>query len=190
MTVPNLISAIRILLVPVFVWLVLGREDHVAASLLLGFIGATDWVDGYLARRLGQVSEVGKFLDPLADRLAVAAAVVAGWISGVLPVAVAALLVVREAAVGGGALVVALRGRRKLAVRPLGKVATFALYFAIPAFYMHAGTGLAFWQWFAWLVVVPGLVLYYAVAVQYAGDVSRALRSVSSGHDPDPGDRG
>jgi cardiolipin synthase len=187
MTLPNLISLIRVALVPVFLWLVLGGEDYVAASLLLGFIGATDWVDGYLARRLGQVSELGKFLDPLADRLAVLAAVIAGWVAGVLPSVVAGLLVIREGLVAFGSLVIAARAGTKLSVRPLGKTATFLLYFAIPSFFMYEGTEAAVWLWFAWVVVVPGLILYYAVAFQYAGDVRRVL---SSGHDPEPGDRG
>jgi cardiolipin synthase len=175
LTIPNLVTLLRVLLVPVFVWLVLGRDDLTSAAFLLGFIGSTDWVDGYLARRLDQVSVVGKVLDPLADRLAVAAAVVVGWISGALPWPIAALLVVREAVVAGGALVVAMRRGGRLEVRRLGKVATFGLYFAIPAFYLHEGSGIGFWGWFAWAVVIPSLLLYYVVAVQYAGDVRRAL---------------
>jgi cardiolipin synthase len=175
-TLPNAVSFVRVLLVPVFVWLVLGRDEYTGASLLLGFIGATDWVDGYLARRLDQVSAVGKVLDPLADRLAVAAAVIVGWISGALPWLIAALLIAREAVVAIGALLVAIAGRGRLDVRRLGKVATFGLYFAIPAFYMYAGTGADPWAWFAWIVVIPSLVLYYVVAVQYAGDARRALQ--------------
>lgn len=84
LTIPNVISIIRLLLVPVFIWLVV--IDEIGwAGILLGFIGATDWIDGYLARRLNQVSEIGKFLDPLADRLAVIVAVIAGLIADVLP---------------------------------------------------------------------------------------------------------
>ena len=69
--VPNTISLIRLALIPVFVWLVV-QGDYGPAGLLLGVIGATDWLDGYLARRLDQVTELGKFLDPLADRIAIA----------------------------------------------------------------------------------------------------------------------
>jgi cardiolipin synthase (CMP-forming) len=174
-TLPNLVSFVRVLLVPVFIWLVLAREDFSNAAFLLGFIGATDWVDGYLARRLDQVSAVGKVLDPLADRLAVAAAVIVGWISGALPWPIAALLVAREGVVSGGALLIAITRKGRLEVRRLGKVATFGLYFAIPAFYLAKGSGIAFWDWFAWLVVLPSLILYYVVAAQYAGDVRRLL---------------
>ena len=71
-TLPNAISVIRIGMVPVFVWLLLGSDSPAAAGWLLAVIGGTDWIDGFLARRLDQVSEIGKFLDPAADRLAVA----------------------------------------------------------------------------------------------------------------------
>ena len=190
LTVPNLISFARILLVPLFVWLVVAREDFTAAALLLGLIGATDWVDGYLARRLRQVSELGKALDPIADRLAVAAAVIVGWATGALPWVVAALLVVRESIVAIGALVLALRTGRRVAVRQMGKVATFGLYFAIPSFYLAEGTGAAFWEASAWVLVVPSLILYVLVAGRYLDDIRHALRPVSSAADIDPGDPG
>jgi cardiolipin synthase len=192
-TIPNVVSIVRIGLVPVLVWLLVGKDDPTSAALLLGGIGATDWIDGYLARRLDQVSELGKFLDPLADRLAVAAAVIAGWVSGALPWPVALAIVVREAVVGIGALVLATRARAKLAVRQMGKNATFALYFAIPAFFLHAGTGAAFWEWAGWGLAVPGLILYYAVAVAYFGDMRRLMSprgGAVSSPPPSPGSTG
>lgn len=188
-TIPNLVSLTRILAIPVFLWLLLGRDDPAAAGWLLGAIGATDWVDGYLARRLDQVSEVGKVLDPVADRGAVAAAVIGGWVSGALPWPIALAIVAREAVVSAGALLLAARTRDKIAVRPLGKAATLALYVAIPSFLIFEGTGQAIFGWVAWVFVVPGLLLYYAVAAQYAGDVRGLLardRPVSSG-DPTMG---
>ncbi|HEX9978690.1 MAG TPA: CDP-alcohol phosphatidyltransferase family protein [Acidimicrobiia bacterium] len=191
-TIPNAISAVRIALVPVFVWLVFGRDDPTSAGLLIGGIGATDWVDGYLARRLGQVSEVGKVLDPLADRLAVAAAVVAGWVSGALPWPIAVLIAIREVLVAIGATLLAVRAHAKLDVRYIGKLATFVLYFAIPSFFLYAGTGDAVWRWAGWGLAVPGLALYYVVAALYVGDLRRHLSeaSVSSAHRPPPGDAG
>lgn len=176
LTLPNLISTIRILAVPVFLWILFGLDEPGWAGFLLGWIGATDWVDGYLARRLGQVSEVGKFLDPLADRMAIVAAVIGGWIAGVLPVVVAVLLVIREAAIAIGALLVAWKARAKLDVRQTGKAATLGLYAAIAWFYVYAGLGHAAWLWLAWIFAVPGLILYYVSAGQYAGDVVRLIR--------------
>ena len=69
LTVPNLFTLLRLLCLPLFLWLLLGRHNRAGAAILLGVLGATDWVDGYLARRLGQVSEFGKKFDPTVDRL-------------------------------------------------------------------------------------------------------------------------
>jgi cardiolipin synthase len=177
LTIPNLISAVRIALIPVFLWLLLGKDDPLAAGLLIGGIGATDWVDGYLARRLGQVSPLGKILDPVADRLAVVAALVAGWISGYVPVWFCAALLAREAWVVGGTVWLAMRRIPPIPVRRLGKIATFAVYFAVPSFLVHAGGAHDGFLWFAYAVGVPGLVLYWAVGFQYAGDARKALNA-------------
>jgi cardiolipin synthase len=174
-TIPNLVSFVRILMIPVFLWLLFGRDDPAAAGWLLGAIGATDWVDGYLARRLDQVSEVGKVLDPVADRGAVAAAVIGGWVSGALPWPIALAIVIRETVVTTGALLLAARVHDTVEVRRLGKAATMALYIAIPGFLIYDGTGHAFFGWVAWVFVIPGLILYYVVAGQYAADVRRML---------------
>jgi cardiolipin synthase len=173
LTVPNLISLIRLALVPVFLWLLIGADEPVAGGLLLGFIGATDWVDGYLARRLNQVSEVGKILDPLADRIAVAAGLIAGLVTGYLPAWFAWLLIVREALVAIGAAVVALMGHTSIAVRRVGKLATLLLYTAVAWFFVGASWsgGLVI----GWVTGIPGLILYYAVAVQYARDAAAAI---------------
>ncbi|NNJ47163.1 MAG: CDP-alcohol phosphatidyltransferase family protein, partial [Acidimicrobiia bacterium] len=83
-TIPNLISLIRLGLIPVFLWLLFGKDDPAGAGILFFFIACSELFDGYLARRLNQVSERGKILDPLADRIAVFVAVVFGWVAGVL----------------------------------------------------------------------------------------------------------
>ncbi|MGI9584472.1 MAG: CDP-alcohol phosphatidyltransferase family protein, partial [Acidimicrobiia bacterium] len=150
--VPNIISLIRLALIPVFIWLVIAAE-YGWAGLLLGIIGATDWIDGYLARRLDQVTEVGKFLDPLADRIAVVVAVIAGLLSGVLPGWFAVALIAREIVIGAGALYGWTKGVTKLEVRWLGKAATFALYFSITFFYMGEGFD---WPWVVALAYLMG----------------------------------
>jgi len=174
--VPNTISLTRLLLVPVFVWLVVDN-NHGWAGVLLAVIGATDWVDGFFARRLNQVTEVGKFLDPVADRIAVVVAVVAGLWSGVLPPWFGWALVIREVLVALGALYGWLHGVSKLAVRWLGKAATFALYASIALLYLGDGFDVNVLVTVAYVLGVPGVILYYWVAVQYAGDMRTAVQA-------------
>jgi cardiolipin synthase len=172
--VPNVISLIRLALIPAFIWLGVNGE-YGWAGVLLGVIGSTDWIDGYLARKLNQVTEVGKFLDPLADRLAVIAAVVAGLIWDVLPVGFAVALIVREALIGLGAMYGWSRGVTKLDVRWLGKAATLLLYVSISLFYIGDGFDVGLVIVGAWLTGVPGLVMYYWVGVEYLFDMRKAI---------------
>ena len=181
LTVPNLVSGVRILAIPYF-WYVLIGEDRVGpAAALIFLIGSTDWLDGYLARRLNQVSELGKLLDPLADRLMIASALVAGLVARVLPTVIGWPLLAREVLVGIGTLLLVGRGLGKLEVRWLGKAATFALYGAIPSFYLISA-GVLPWLFGppAWIAGVAGLVLYWYVGWQYLGDIWAKLRSVES----------
>ncbi|GMQ93886.1 MAG: CDP-alcohol phosphatidyltransferase family protein [Acidimicrobiia bacterium] len=173
--VPNSISLIRLALIPVFIWMVFGAKEYGWAGILLGVIGATDWIDGFAARRLNQVTELGKFLDPLADRLAVIAAVIAGLVTGVLPAWFAVALIVREVIIGIGALYGWMNGVTKLDVRILGKGATLALYVSITAFYIAAGFDTDPALWIAYASGIPGLIMYYWVAVQYFGDMTKAI---------------
>ncbi len=181
-TIPNLVSVVRLLAVPAFLWLLLAEDNPAAAGILLLAVGVTDWVDGYLARVLDQVSEVGKFLDPLADRLAVAAALIGGWIAGVVPALLAGALLLREGLVALGALTLGVAARAKLPVRYLGKLATFLLYGAIPSFYLAAaGVAPGFFEAAGWVAGVIGTVLYYVVGWQYGWDLVDALRRTREG---------
>lgn len=173
--VPNTISFIRLALIPLFLWLVFVPQEYGWAGVLLGVIGATDWIDGYLARRLDQVTELGKFLDPLADRVAVVVAVIAGLMVGVLPTWFAVALIAREIVIGIGALYGWMNGVTKLDVRFLGKAATLALYVSVTAFYIGDGFSADWATWVAILFGVPGLVMYYWVAVLYLGDMRVAI---------------
>ena len=180
-TVPNLVSVIRIALIPVFVWLLLNRDSPWQAAWLFGFISATDWVDGFLARKLNQVSKVGEFLDPVADRLAVVAALIAGWGSGYLPPWFAAAVLAREAAVAVGALWVGVRGKTKLDVRRLGKLATLLVYVGVALLIGGRGGDIEWVEWLGWIAGIPGLILYYVVGLQYLAD---ARAAVARGGDP------
>ena len=181
LTIPNLVSGLRVLAVPYF-WYVLIVQDRIGlAAVLIFVIGSTDWIDGYLARRLNQISEFGKLLDPLADRLMIASALVGGLLAGVLPGVIGWPLMAREVLVGLGTLVLAGSGLGKLEVRWLGKAATFVLYGAIPSFYLLSADVV---PWLfgppAWIAGVSGLIMYWYVGWQYLGDIWAKLRSIGS----------
>lgn len=180
-TVPNLLSAIRILLIPVFVVLLL-RDDRVSEMvglLLLGAVVATDWVDGYVARHTGQVSNVGKLLDPVADRLAIAAALVTLAIRDAIPWWAAGLVIVRDLLILSVGALVLVRARVRIDVRWIGKLATFALMWAIP---LIAWANFGLWlhepaRVIGWILYFIGIVAYYVAAGFYAMDLRRAWRT-------------
>jgi cardiolipin synthase len=179
-TVANVVSLLRLAAVPVFLWVLLGLDEVAMAAWILLVIGLTDWLDGSLARALGQVSEIGKFLDPLADRTAIVAAVIGGLIAGVVPGLIAWPLLIREAVVAVGALLLIGRLKENVEVKYLGKLATFIVYGAIPAFYL-ASAGVEIMEPIAWISGVIGLVLYYAVTIDYARDVLAKLNAQEAG---------
>jgi len=176
LTVPNLISAFRIALIPVFWTLIVDPDTTAWGIVLFGLVVATDWVDGTIARRTGQISELGKVLDPVADRAAIAAGLIALIVRGAFPLWAGVLILARDVAVLIAGAVLAAKGRR-IDVRWIGKVATFALMIAIPA--VSWGT-LDLWPAAAalavgWPVYALGIVEYYVAAGVYAIDVRRAL---------------
>lgn len=179
-TVPNVITLVRLLCLPLFVWLLLGQHDRLAAGGLLGLLGATDWVDGYIARRWNQVSTVGKVLDPVADRLLFFVAVVAIIIDGAAPVWFCLAVLAREVVVAVATLLLAALGARRIDVTWYGKAGTFALMFAFPAFlWANADWALSgLFGVFAWGFAVPGLVLSYWAAVLY---VPLGLQALAEG---------
>ncbi|MCO8128678.1 CDP-alcohol phosphatidyltransferase family protein [Acidimicrobiia bacterium EGI L10123] len=169
LTIPNLITVIRLCTLPVFVYLLFGADDRWAAGWVLFLIGSTDWLDGYLARRLGQVSNVGKVLDPVADRLLFFVGVGSIIIDGSVPLWFAVAVLVREAAVAIGTVSLAALGASRIDVTWYGKAATFALMGAFPSFLVGASdhaTADGF-RVLAWVVGVPGLALAYWSALLY-----------------------
>ncbi len=177
LTVPNVVTAVRLLCVPVFLWLLFGAHRQAAAAVLLGVLGATDWVDGFVARRYHQVSTVGKVLDPVADRVLVGTAVIAVTVHGAVPVWFGTATLVREVVVSGTVLALAALGARRIDVLWIGKAGTFGLMFAYPAFLLgHGGAG---WQTVitdvAWVAGGVGLALAWAAAVAYLVPARRAL---------------
>jgi cardiolipin synthase (CMP-forming) len=176
-TVPNVLSFARIALVPVFWWLSVNERTRLWGIFLFALVVSTDWVDGYVARRTGQVSELGRILDPVADRLAIGAGLVTFAISGIFPFWAALLILVRDVAVllGGAAV---LWGRDiRIEVRWIGKIATFSLMVAITGIaWGNAGGPLGEVLLVGgWLAYVIGVVEYYVAAGLYVIDIREAL---------------
>ena len=181
LTVPNVLSFLRILLIPVFFYLIVHEPTTFSGIIVFGVVMATDWVDGTIARRTGQVSELGKILDPVADRLALAAGLIALLIRGAFPLWAALLILVRDVTI----LIVGvflLAGKHvRIDVRKVGKVATFTLATAVPAiawgnlgYPLHRLMIVGGWIGFA-----VGIVLYYTAAFLYVGDIRAALATRS-----------
>jgi cardiolipin synthase len=174
--VPNVLSFIRIALIPVFCWLIVDETTTMAGILLFGAVVATDWVDGTIARRTGQVSELGKVLDPVADRLSVAAGLVALMVRGAFPVWAGLAILLRDAVVLiAGAVLLFGQRHARLDVRWIGKVATMSLMTAVPTIswgnlgYPLGDAALIV----GWLAFVPGIVEYYVAAAVYLDDARR-----------------
>lgn len=179
-TVPNLLSVVRLLCAPVFVWLLFGPEDRTAALVLLAALGATDWVDGWIARRYDQGSELGKVLDPTADRILLLTAVIALTVDGAVPTWFGIAVLAREAVVSVATLALALAGARRVDVQWTGKAGTFALMFAFPGFLwisdLGPGTQRDVIELLTWMLAIGGLLLSYYAAFTYVPLARRALR--------------
>jgi cardiolipin synthase len=173
------ISFVRLLGVPLFLYLLLGPQQDVAAVVVLAVGGTTDWVDGYVARRLGQVSRLGELLDPFADRLYILATLIGFTVREVVPWWLTAALLLRELVLGVALLVLRRHSYGPPPVHYVGKTGTFLLLAAFPVLLLaHAvpaaadvagpiGWGLAWWA----------LGLYWAAAVLYLAQTAALLRA-------------
>jgi cardiolipin synthase len=182
-TIPNAFTLLRLLCLPLFLYVLFGLDNQAAAAWMLGALGATDWVDGYLARRLGQVSEFGKVFDPTVDRLLFLVAVTAIIIDGSMPFWFGVAVLVREILVGlMMAVATVVYKMPRIDVTYWGKLATFLLMFAVPGFLMGNSTmpGAAGFEVLAWILGIPGLVLSYWTGIAYIPQVRRALAAKNS----------
>ncbi|MEU8611511.1 CDP-alcohol phosphatidyltransferase family protein [Actinoplanes sp. NPDC048791] len=178
-TIPNVISFIRLLGVPLFLYLLLGPQHDVAAVIVLTLGGTTDWVDGYVARRMNSVSRLGELLDPFADRLYILATLIGFTVREVVPWWLTAALLLREAVLAVALLVLRRHGYGPPPVHYVGKTGTFVLLGALPLLLLaeavpsiHTvvapiGWGLAWWA----------LGLYWAAAVLYLAQARALLRA-------------
>ena len=178
LTVPNLVSFVRLLGVPLFLYLLLVPHADVAAIVVLAVGGTSDWVDGFLARRLKQVSRLGELLDPLADRLYIFATLIALTVRDVLPWWFTIALVAREAFLGVLLLLLRRRGYGPPAVHYVGKSATFILLVAFPVLLLAHVLGQPYGWWYAagWGLALWGLAMYWVAAIFYVIQVYGVLR--------------
>jgi cardiolipin synthase len=176
-TLPNLLSMIRLAGVPLFLWLVLGPEADGWALALLMVSGITDFLDGWLARRLNQTSVVGQVLDPVADRLYILAVVVGLALRDVIRWWAAVSLPLRDLLMWGLVPVLRTRGYSALPVHFLGKAATFNLLYAFPLLLLGDGEGIVatLATVFGWAFAIWGIGLYWWAGILYAWQVRRLL---------------
>jgi cardiolipin synthase len=186
-TIPNAISLARLAGVPVFLWLVLGLRSQTGDWWAVGLLvaaGASDWLDGKIARALNQQSELGQVLDPAADRLYIAATLIALAIRAIIPWWLVGLLAARELMLAVVLLVLRRHDYGPLQVSFIGKAATLALLYAFPLLFIgsHATSYAEAARIAGWAFAIWGSALYWCAALLYVEQARRLLRA-------DPGGR-
>jgi cardiolipin synthase len=183
-TWPNAITLLRLAFLPVFFWVLFTTDHRAIAAWLLAVLGATDWLDGFAARKLHQVSNIGKILDPSADRLLVIGGLLAVAAAGGVPWWFALLTLTRELIVSVVTLVLAALGAARISVLWWGKASTFALMVSFPLFLLTSNPHdhpLEVWQHdvriACWIIGALGLSLSWFVLVGYVGPARDALRA-------------
>lgn len=178
LTVPNALSALRLLGVPVFIYLVLVAHADLLALLVLVFSGFSDWLDGALARAWGQVSRIGQLLDPLADRLYVFSTVLAFAIRDIIPWWLALALIVRDAVLWLALLVLRRYGHGPLPVHYIGKAATANLLYSFPLLLLAGQDGVvgAVAMPVGWAFAIWGVGLYWWAAALYVVQTGSLVR--------------
>lgn len=183
LTVPNVLSFLRLLGVPVFLWLVLGPEADGWAIVLLVASSGTDYLDGKIARKYGLITRVGQLLDPIADRLYIATTVLAFTIRDILPLYLTLILLAREVFLAALLPVLKRHGYGPLPVHFMGKAATYNLLFAFPFLLLGAGhdTAAEIGRPVGWAFAIWGVTLYWWAGVLYARQVRALVRGDGDG---------
>lgn len=179
-TIPNALSFVRLLLVPVFLWLVMGpRWDELALAVLM-VSGVTDYLDGKLARSLNQTSKIGAILDPVADRFFILAVVIGLGYRDIIPWWLAVILPLRDVFLFSLVPFLRTRGYSSLPVHFLGKAATASLLYAFPLLLLGDATGTVadLANVFGWAFTVWGVALYWWGGILYAFQVRRLMTSI------------
>ncbi len=169
LTVPNLLSGSRIVLVAVYLYLLFGANDRIVATYVLAIAGTTDFLDGYIARRFDQVTTLGIALDPIADRILLAAAIISMISYGAIPLWIAVTVIARETTVAITAVYLEHHDHVRLEVSFAGKAAAFGLMIGFPLLLLGHGPG----SWTHPLTIatefalIPALVLSYISGISY-----------------------
>ena len=193
LTIPNGISVVRLLGVPVFLWLALGPKADAWAVALLIVSAASDWLDGRIARALNQQTRLGEALDPAADRLYIAATLIALAVRTIIPWWLVALLAVRELTVAGALGVLRRRlGLSTLQVSFVGKTATLCLLYAFPLLLLgaHAGAWHTVARVIGWAFAIWGTALYWWAAMLYLTQARALLTERQAAYGEEVPDRG
>ncbi|HKU11375.1 MAG TPA: CDP-alcohol phosphatidyltransferase family protein [Sinomonas sp.] len=181
LTVPNVLTVVRFMGVPLFMWLVLGPREYGWAVLVLAIMGCTDWVDGYVARRFNQMSELGRVLDPAADRLALLAVALTLVLAGVVQWWYLVALVVPDIVLGTASFFY-FHNHPDLPVSRIGKVRTAFLLFGTPLLVLSKLpiAGAAGYLVIAWVFLALGLVGHWVAAYNYFWAIVRKGQGVRS----------
>ena len=181
-TIPNALSGLRLLGVPVFFWLIVGPENDGLALIIMMVSSFTDWLDGFLARKLNQFSRLGELLDPLADRLYVVAALIALFLRDLLPIWVVILLLLRDVAMSMLLLYLKGRGITGVPVHFVGKAATMNLLYALPLILLGSFSGLVgqLAYIFGWAFLIWGITMYWYAGVLYYRQVLLMRREINA----------
>lgn len=182
-TVPNAVTLGRLALIPVFLWVLFGLERPGPAAVLLGFIAATDWVDGYVARHFNQVTNLGKAIDPAADRALIIFGFGGILVAGAVPTWVGIVVLAREVLMSVWVLGLLAAGGKRMDVTWFGKAGTMGLMISFPSFLASTDTDWAsgvttYFTWQAWVALVPGLIFSFIAVCQY---IPRGLTSLREG---------
>jgi cardiolipin synthase len=176
-TIPNVLSFFRLALVPVFLVLIIVGADFVALLVLI-VSSISDYFDGMIARKFSQVSRLGQLLDPAADRLFIFAALIGLTVREVIPWWLVAVIVGRDVMLAVLGIVLANHGFGPLPVHHLGKVATFALLFALPVLMLGEAFNVAapIADPIGWALAIWGAFLYWWAGVIYVRETARVIR--------------
>jgi cardiolipin synthase (CMP-forming) len=179
-TIPNLLSFLRLLGVPLFLWLILGPEQDGWALLVLAVSGFTDWADGQIARRMNQISRLGVLLDPVADRLYIFATVLGLALRDIIPWWLVIVLAARDVLLTLTLPVLRRRGFNALPVHFLGKAATFSLLYAFPLLLLgdRDDTLGLLARIFGWAFAIWGTALYFWAGALYAVQLKHLVDTV------------